>query len=890
MKQRDIFIEAMQKEEGEERRIFLDVACGDDVELREGVNQLLAEHQKDGSFFLDSPPPGIGATLDQPITEKPGTQIGPYKLLQRIGEGGMGVVYMAEQSEPVKRRVALKIIKPGMDTREVIARFEAERQALALMDHPNVAKVLDAGATDSGLPYFVMELVNGLPVTKFCDEQHLTPKERLQLFVPICKAIQHAHQKGIIHRDLKPSNILVAMYDNQAVPKIIDFGVAKATNQTLTDKTMFTQLGQVVGTLEYMSPEQAQRNQLDIDTRSDIYSLGVVLYELLAGETPLDRERLKSAAFDEMLRIIREEEPPKPSTKVSGSVSLPAIAANRRMEPSKLGNTIRGELDWIVMKALEKDRARRYSTPNEMAEDIESHLDGKAVTACPPSMVYRATKFVRRNRIAILVSGAIAATLLAGLAGTTWQAWRASEAEQAAIADRELANEQKDKAEALKEQAEREAARAKAMSQFLRSDLLGLARGTTLVNTASDMDPDMTLRTLLERAKGRLDKRFFDHPDHKRQVQRLLMYSYCGIGQYDEASKLLEDVVQDLKQRRGIDLETLDSMSVLAQLYMQQLRWHDALPLLKEALQERKRRLGIRHPKTQASMNNLATTYRILGDFDAAAELFEVRLKVLTEVHGNGHPETTAALSRMGDVLVNLGRHEEAERKLLRAIDQIRLTSTKEGLAGSLNSLGQLYLCTSRYRSAIPVLEESHQIRVQELENDSRNTADTKLALATAYLGLERFEQADPLLEEAFAVLQQNQGIHVFTTLEVLEVLANISYGQGNFDRAEQALNLSLAILDASQIGDWRKPKILSLLADISIAKENPSQAKAHLMQAYKCHASFAVPAGSRSSVPSHEKRFAEVNRRVIEQLVTVHGLLDDDKTAASWCSKLDLP
>jgi serine/threonine protein kinase len=351
-----IFNEAITRDSDESRVKYLDDACENHPEIRARVEALLRAHSEAGGFFGGQP----AVTEIQPITEKSGTQIGPYKLLQQLGEGGMGVVYMAHQKEPVNRRVALKIIKPGMDTRQVIARFEAERQALAMMDHPNIAKVLDAGATQSGRPYFVMELVNGISITQYCDEQHLTPRERLELFAQVCQAIQHAHQKGIIHRDLKPSNILVAEYDHRAVPKVIDFGVAKATTQTLTEKTMFTQLGQIVGTLEYMSPEQAKRNQLDVDTRSDIYSLGVLLYELLTGETPFDRERLRSAAFDEMLRIIREEEPAKPSTKVCSSQSLPSIAANRRMEPAKLGSMIRGDLDWIVMKALDKDRGRRY--------------------------------------------------------------------------------------------------------------------------------------------------------------------------------------------------------------------------------------------------------------------------------------------------------------------------------------------------------------------------------------------------------------------------------------------------------------------------------------------------------------------------------------------------
>src|SRR5262245_28459791 len=363
-KARDVFLAAL-KLPAEEREAYLQEACGEDQDLHRRISALLQAQAEIGSFH-EAP----ALTVDQPSTESPGTVIGPYKLLEPIGEGGMGRVWMAQQTEPVKRLVAVKLIKAGMDSTQVVARFEAERQALALMDHPNIAKVHDAGMAPDGRPYFVMELVKGVPITRFCDDHHLTPRQRLELFVPVCHAIQHAHQKGIIHRDVKPSNVLIALYDDKPVPKVIDFGVAKAAGQTLTEKTLVTGLGNIVGTLEYMSPEQAEINQLDIDTRSDIYSLGVLLYELLTGGPPFSRKELEKAGMLEMLRVIREEEPSKPSTKLSTAEGLPTLAANRGTEPAKLTKLVRGELDWIVMKALEKDRNRRYETANGFAMDV----------------------------------------------------------------------------------------------------------------------------------------------------------------------------------------------------------------------------------------------------------------------------------------------------------------------------------------------------------------------------------------------------------------------------------------------------------------------------------------------------------------------------------------
>ena len=449
-----VFLAAVELTEVADRAALLDHECGSDVALRQRVESLLKAHDAPDSLdaataFHDPTPAEDGSIhVAAPRIEVVGTRIGPYKLLQQIGEGGMGVVFVAEQERPVKRRVALKVIKPGMDTSQVVARFEAERQALAMMDHPNIAKVLDAGATDAGRPYFVMELVKGVPITEYCDTVHLTPKERLELFIPVCAAIQHAHQKGIIHRDIKPSNVMVTMQDGKAVPKVIDFGIAKAIDQRLTERSLFTDHGAIVGTLEYMSPEQAEMSAMDVDTRTDVYALGVLLYELLTGTTPLERSRLRQAGYAEILKRIREEEPETPSSRVrfgrasqsgattirdGSSPDLSSIAAARKTEPTKLTKLIRGDLDWIVMKALEKDRTRRYETANGFARDIQRHLDGDAVEACPPSAGYKLRKFARKHRAGLITAGAFAALLIASTILSLTLAFAASRARQSAL-------------------------------------------------------------------------------------------------------------------------------------------------------------------------------------------------------------------------------------------------------------------------------------------------------------------------------------------------------------------------------------------------------------------------------------------------------------------------
>jgi hypothetical protein len=489
MNELDLFAAAIAIPNPSERDAFLERECAGRSDLRQRLDQLLNAHARSHRFLVPparDPSATVGYVPDFPLV---GTIIaGRYKLLEEIGDGGMGTVWMAEQREPVKRLVAVKLIKAGMDSKAVLARFEAERQALALMDHPNIAKVHDAGTDEQGRPFFVMELVKGLPLTEYCDARKLSVNDRLDLFVQICSAVQHAHQKAVIHRDLKPTNVLVTEHDGKPVPKVIDFGLAKALNssQMLTDRTLHTAYGTVVGTPLYMAPEQVGINALDVDTRTDIYALGVILYELLTGTTPLEKARFKEAAWEEMKRLIREEEPPKPSTRLSSSASLPSLAASRQVDPMQLRRLIRGELDWIVMKALEKDRSRRYETANGLSRDVQRYLRGDAVEACPPTLGYRLKKAYLRNKAPVLVTAGLALVLLLGFAGTTLGLMQAIQerrrAEASAAAERvaaaaeskakQEAEDNATRAVAAERRATEEAAAARAVRDFLQNDLL----------------------------------------------------------------------------------------------------------------------------------------------------------------------------------------------------------------------------------------------------------------------------------------------------------------------------------------------------------------------------------------------------------------------------------
>jgi serine/threonine protein kinase/Flp pilus assembly protein TadD len=582
-----IFLRAIDIAESE-RAAFIAEACGDDDEVRREVSKLVAAHFQAGSFLENAAvapaaayapdaagnPDGENRTLSR---EGVGTLIGPYKLVQQIGEGGMGTVWMAQQTEPVRRLVALKVIKPGMDSRQVIARFEAERQALAMMDHNNIAKVLEAGTTVAGLPYFVMELVKGVPITRYCDEHRLSLQQRLELLIVVCQAIQHAHQKGIIHRDIKPSNVLVCQYDDDGkpVPKVIDFGIAKATGQQLTERTLVTGFGAVVGTLEYMSPEQAELNQLDIDTRSDVYSLGVLLYELLTGSTPLERKRLCDAAMLEVLRLIREEEPPKPSTRLSTSDELPSVAANRGLESKKLSGLVRGELDWIVMKALEKDRNRRYETPNSFAADVQRYLADEPVQACPPSASYRFRKFARRNKAALATAVLVTAVLLmaAVVGGGTWQWW----AQKRAGAESEARAALREATGLLDEERW-----AEALSAARR------AEGILVGGVGADPDLRRQARTLVEDLE--MARRL---QEARLQAGAVMKDGHFNPGAADKA-------YATAFQEYGLDIDGLDPKAAAEQIRTRYIQWQLVAALDDWALTQRalksegwKRRLAV---------------------------------------------------------------------------------------------------------------------------------------------------------------------------------------------------------------------------------------------------------------------------------------------------------
>ena len=599
----------------------------------------------------------LAATRALEVSEAAGGVIGRYHLLQKIGEGGMGEVWLAEQKQPVRRRVALKVIKAGMDTREVVARFESERQALALMDHPAIAKVYDAGSTPLGRPYFVMEYVAGLPVTDYCDTHKLTTRERLELFIHVCEGVQHAHQKAIIHRDLKPSNILVSEVDGRPAPKIIDFGIAKALSQRLTDETMFTRVGAIIGTPEYMSPEQANSAGEDIDTRTDVYSLGVILYELLVGAPPLD---LKKAAQHELLRKLQEDDAPKPSTKLRTLGDRSTLSArNRRTDLAVLTKQLRGDLDSIALKTLEKDRARRYGSPSELSADILRYLKDEPVLATPPSAAYRVRKFAHRNRTLLATLCAFAVLLLLGTAISLWQAVRARKAESAAMVQRD--------------RADREMAAAKAVSEFLQDDLLSQASTDSQGGADVKPDPDVKVRTLVDRAAAKVGQKFAGKAAVESSIRATLGNTYRGLGLFDEADRQMRNAYNLSRRNHGPEApETLQILADLQAIETDEGKFAEAARHAETVFEARRRIFGADDPQTIVALQSLAVCYLYLGQYARAEPLLIKALQIQSRSPGYDNLDTLNTSDSLATVYIDQGRYGEAEKLLRRGLESYR--------------------------------------------------------------------------------------------------------------------------------------------------------------------------------------------------------------------------
>jgi serine/threonine protein kinase/tetratricopeptide (TPR) repeat protein len=935
MNERDLFIAALQKEDPAERSALLDAQCADDGQRRR-VEALLRAYQQASQELPDDPeppggtgayppgssalPPGAFLRPDElphgPVAEGPGSRIGPYKLLQQIGEGGMGIVYLAEQEQPVRRRVAFKIIKPGMDSRQVIARFEAERQALAMMDHTNIAHVLDAGTTDTGRPYFVMELVHGEPITKFCDDRKLTPRERLELFVPVCQAIQHAHTKGIIHRDIKPSNVLVTLYDDKPVPKVIDFGLAKALDQRLTDKTLFTQFGAMVGTAEYMSPEQAQMNAFGVDTRSDIYSLGVLLYELLTGTTPLERKRLRRAALDELLRLIREEEPPRPSVRLSSSDTLPTLAEARRTEPARLSRLVRGELDWIVMKCLEKDRTRRYETANGLARDVERYLHDEPVEACPPGAGYRFRKLVRKHRRLFATAAAFAVLVLVGSAVSVGLAVRAMKAEG-------VAQERLGQVEEEKRRADAERAIAEAVSEFLQKDLLGQADIAQQPGGEGGRDPDVKVREVLDRAARGIEGKFVDQPlteaairltignvyealgldeqaqahlersvqlrtaelgaDHPDTLTSKygLVRVYLGQDKYQQAERLGKEVVQRRTAQLGADHpDTLRGKLSLASVYFDLGKYDQAEPIIREVVKASTARLGADHPDTLRGKNGLAAIYLVQGKYQQAGPIFKELLNTSRAKWGEDHPYTLLFKNNVALVYRGQKKYDQAE-PLLREVLKV-FTSTKgpehPHTLYAKYQLALLYQDQGKYEQAEQLYQEVLRTSTARWSADHPVTVFGKRRLTSLYQAQGKYDQADPLFRDLVAYWKRKgsaRGTHYAGTLRLFGY--NLLQQQKDAE-AEPILRECLAILEKERPDDWRRFVALSLLGGSLLGQKKYAEAEPLLLQGYE-----GMKQREDKIPPTRKGRLP----RAAERLVKLYEAWDKKDEADRWRAEL---
>jgi serine/threonine protein kinase len=803
-----IFNVARKIPNGEGRNSYLDQACGDGTDDRKRIDALLAADRANDRFLekhaleINLTAPDLnGPEISGSEHESPAQQIGPYKLLEVIGEGGMGTVYMAQQTEPVKRKVALKLIKTGMDTRQVIARFEAERQALAIMDHPNIAKVLDAGATESGRPFFVMELVKGKPITEFCDQQKLDTKSRLQLFQSVCNGVQHAHQKGIIHRDLKPSNVLVAMYDDKPVAKVIDFGVAKATGDELTHKTMFTKFDQIIGTLEYMSPEQAQFNNLDIDTRSDVYSLGAILHELLAGEPPFNRDRIKSQALDETLRMIREDEPTRPSTKLSGPAKSKQIASSRNTTPDKLRSTLLGDLDWIVMKALEKDRSRRYETASSLAADIQRYGDNTPVLANPPTSAYRFSKYVQRNKVRIGFAAVLLFVMVAGLVGL-------------GLSNHFLNQKAQETADALQmsdENLRLADQRAKELSNV--NEILNFVFGG--LDLAQAQDGEISLEQqlaeqLIVASKTLSDANIKDQlvvADAKYNLARLLK----NLGSYQEALDLYTESWELRNKELGpTATATLDSRLGIGKA-LSYLKSKEAIRYLEDTRITFEDTLGQNHVETLECLGFLANAYFNNGDYEKALTIFQVVQKRWPNRVGqeNERDELDGELSTLQAIGVcydYLGQRDKCEAIFLSNAKRSEQSLGKKHpeTIRRRATLGGFYQRTSNWNEACIIFEEIFPLAQQHLGRSHPATLDIARRYTRSLRNTGEHLQAIAILREAAMQATIRFGPVDALTLRLVEELSRTLAADGQIEEAIKVRKQLINFLNVDDRPDER--------------------------------------------------------------------------------------
>jgi serine/threonine protein kinase/tetratricopeptide (TPR) repeat protein len=776
-----VFDEAADIASPEDRAAFLDRVCAGDDDLRRRLDRLLGRHENAGSF-MNRPAVDVGpdsfADLSS-VAEGPGTVIGSYTLLEQIGAGGMGAVYMAEQEQPVRRKVALKVIKPGMDSAQVVARFEAERQALALMDHPNIARVFDGGATAGGRPYFVMELVRGLPITDYCDQALLSLPGRLALFVQVCRAVQHAHQKGVIHRDLKPSNVLVTVLDGAPVPKVIDFGVAKAITAPLTERSLVTGFHQLVGTPLYMSPEQAELSGADVDTRSDVYSLGVLLYELLTGTTPFEAEVVRRVAFDELRRMIREDEPNRPSRRLAtlDAGRQSTVSERRGVDGRRLARLLRGELDWVVMRALEKDRNRRYESASALAADVQRFLADEPVQACSPTAGYKLRKFARKNRRLLATAAAFVGLLLLG---TVVSGWQAVQATAAAAAEADRADGEK----RAKELAQKRLAQIEKANDILASIFKDLS---PQLETKEGKPLRVLLGERLDRATQDLDGEAVGDPLTVAKLQMRLGFAQLGLGHADKAAELFTKARATYTANLGPEhADTLASMDLLARAYHRLAKLDQAVALAAEVFRVEKAKLGPKHPNTLTSMGVLAEAYRNAGRFDQAVSLHEEALRLRMATLGPEDPGTLAGMNNLALAYQAAGKLDQAlplldeAHRLLKA----RLGPVHLDTLTSMANLASAYRAAGKLDQALFLSEEALRLTKATLGPEHPTTLLSMMGLARAYREAGKRDQALASGEEALRLLMAKEGPGHPHTLEGMNLLGLTYLTFGKFEHA----------------------------------------------------------------------------------------------------------